>query len=69
MSYYDLEAARVAEEVRRRGAKVVVIQAPDGLKSELKGCTDPGKRATPSYLQTRATVDATLPSPGFVLGC
>lgn len=37
MAYYDLEAARVAEEVRRRGAKVVVIQAPDGLKSELNG--------------------------------
>jgi len=40
MAYYDLEVAKVVEEVGRRGAKVVVIQAPDGLKAELKGLYD-----------------------------
>jgi 2-(3-amino-3-carboxypropyl)histidine synthase len=40
MAYYDLEVTRVVEEVRRRGAKVVVIQAPDGLKAELKELYD-----------------------------
>jgi len=36
MSYYDLEVSRVVGEVARRGARAVVIQAPDGLKAELK---------------------------------
>jgi 2-(3-amino-3-carboxypropyl)histidine synthase len=40
MAYYDLEIARVVEEIVRRGAKVVVIQAPDGLKAGLKGLYD-----------------------------
>lgn len=40
MAFYDLEVARVAGEVRRRGAKVVLIQAPDGLKSGLKELYD-----------------------------
>jgi 2-(3-amino-3-carboxypropyl)histidine synthase len=40
MAYYDLEIARVVEEVRRAGAKSIVIQAPDGLKGELMGLYD-----------------------------
>jgi 2-(3-amino-3-carboxypropyl)histidine synthase len=36
MAYYDLEVNRVLDEVRRREAKSVIIQAPDGLKAELK---------------------------------
>lgn len=36
MPFYDLEVDRVVEEVKWRGAKVVIIQAPDGLKAEVK---------------------------------
>jgi 2-(3-amino-3-carboxypropyl)histidine synthase len=39
-AYYDLEVGRVLDEVRQRGAKVVVVQAPDGLKGELMGLYD-----------------------------
>ena len=40
MAYYDLEVGRVLGEVRRRGAKVVVVQAPDGLKGQLRELYD-----------------------------
>lgn len=36
MSSYDLEVERVIKEVKSRGAKCVLIQAPDGLKQYLK---------------------------------
>lgn len=40
MDFYDLEVGRVLEEAKQRAAKVVVIQAPDGLKAGLKGLYD-----------------------------
>jgi 2-(3-amino-3-carboxypropyl)histidine synthase len=37
LSLYDLELERIAKEVKSRGARCVLIQAPDGLKQYLKG--------------------------------
>jgi 2-(3-amino-3-carboxypropyl)histidine synthase len=43
---YDLETERVSEEIRRRGAKTVLLQMPDGLRPQAFALADSLRRQT-----------------------